>query len=92
MTTNKADILSMIRDRQSPDTKPKVNQVGSPSTEDWKRFKKNWVETVDGETIKAGTGKTNKEFFKYIKEDADDDKMSIDDQLRLRKFLKNLDE
>ena len=104
MTTNKStDILSMIRARQQnkgiksaqeKDDSPEVqkqNEMGSPTTKDWKRFKETMIESVDGEPLKAGTGKTNKEFFKYLKEDVDDDQMATDDQLTLRRFLKNLD-
>ena len=95
---NKAqDILSMIRARQiEPEETPKVNPQGSPTTEDWKRFKETMIESVDGEPLKKATGKTNKEFFKYLKEDIDDDECTIgdrsDDNKRLRDFLKKLDD
>ena len=90
------DILSMIRARQMRIEQPSTgNPQGSPTTEDWKRFKETMIESVDGEPLKKSTGKTNKEFFKYIKEDIDDDECKIgdrtDDQKRLREFLKNLD-
>jgi hypothetical protein len=90
------DILSLIRARQQASEKtPDMNPKGSPTTEDWKRFKEHMIESVDGEPLKKSTGKTNKEFFKYIKEDIDDDECKIgdrtDDQKRLREFLKNLD-
>lgn len=85
----------MIRARQH---KPKVleeNSMGSPTTEDWKRFKESMIESVDGQPVKSNTGKTNKEFLKYLKEDVDDDKCSKGDDTRnkksLREFLKNLD-
>ena len=93
---NKAqDILSMIRARQiEPEEQPKVNPQGAPTTEDWKRFKETMIESVDGQPLKKGTGKTNKEFFKYLKDDVDVDECPerdrIDTAKRLRKFLKNI--
>ena len=91
------DILSMIRARQlKAEGKPKVNPKGSPTTEDFKRFKVQFVESVDGAPIKQNTGKSNKEFFKYLKEDVDVDECPEGDKSdtnnRLRKFLKNLDD
>ena len=86
------DILSMIRIRQEELETPNVNPQGSPTTEDWKRFKETMIESVDGEPLKKSTGKTNKEFFKYLKEDIDVDACRSADQIRLRDFLKNLEE
>ena len=87
------DILAEIRKRQQKE-KVSDNRMGSPTTEDWKRFKERMIESVDGEPVKQGTGKTNKEFFKYLKEDFDDDKCPQGDDVQnakaLRKFLKNL--
>lgn len=91
------DILSMIRARQMRIEQPSTgNPQGSPTTEDWKRFKETMVESVDGEPLKKSTGKTNKEFFKYLKEDIDDDECIQGDgkymPKKLRDFLKNLEE
>ena len=87
MSNKSQNILDMIRARQALETTPNVNPQGSPTTEDWKRFKETMIESVDGEPIKKGTGKTNKEFFKYLKEDIDDDECK---SRSLRDFLKNL--
>lgn len=95
---NKAqDILSMIRARQlKAEETAKVNPQGSPTTEDWKRFKETMVESVDGQPLKKGTGKSNREFFEYLKEDVDVDKCPEGDRLKdakmIRKFLKNINE
>ena len=88
------DILAEIRKRQQNKEVSEENRMGSPTTEDWKRFKESMIESVDGEPVKQGTGKTNKEFLKYLKEDFDDDKCPQGDDVQnakaLRKFLKDI--